>query len=82
MMIAPSSFIEMEIKNRTKEEAMEAVQEIKNKIIRLEQIIKENSDPECVIHPTPDAKISVYHDYLDAAKEYFKAQGWNVFCLT
>ncbi len=78
MMIAPSSFVEMEIKGKTQEEALKAVQEIKDEIIRLEQITKENNGPEYVIHPTPEVKISVYNDYLDAAKEYFKTQGWDM----
>ncbi len=30
-----------------------------------------------MMHPMPDVKISVYEEYLDAAKKYFESMGWK-----
>ena len=78
MMISPESFIEMNIKGKTREKALKKVKKLRKEIRRLKKTVEENPySDECQIHPSPEVQISVSRDYLLAAREYFKSQGWD-----
>ena len=78
MMISPDSYVEFELKGKTREEALAEIESLKEEIRRLKKVIKEEpNSEEMMMHPMPDVKISVYEDYLDAAKKYFESMGWK-----
>lgn len=78
MMIGPGSYISENIEGKSKEEALKEIKELRDEIKRLKTVIEDKSDAEeLMICPGPDVKISVYRDYIEAAKEYFEEQGWE-----
>lgn len=78
MMIAPETYVEMELAGKNREEAIKEVKSLWKEIRRLKKIIEEEPDSEeMMIHPMPGVRISVYRDYIEAAREYFKAKGWE-----
>jgi hypothetical protein len=78
MMIAPETFVEMELSGMGREEAVREVMSLWEEIRRLKKVIEEEPDSEeMMICPMPDVRISVYRDYIEAAKEYFEVKGWE-----
>ncbi len=78
MMIAPATYVEMELAGKNREQAIEEVKSLWKEIRRLKKIIEEESDSEeMMICPMPDVRVSVYRDYIEAAREYFKDKGWE-----
>ena len=78
MMIAPSTYVETELAGKGREEAMKEVKSLWKEIRRLKKIIEEKPDSdEMMICPMPGVRISVYRDYIEAAKEYFRVKGWE-----
>ena len=78
MMIGPGSFIAEDIEGKTREEAVKEVKSLWREIRRLKKMLEEESQSEeMMYHPSPGVKISVYHDYIEAAKAYFEEQGWE-----
>ncbi len=78
MMIAPETFVEMELSGMGREEAVREVMSLWEEIRRLKKVIEEEPDSEeMMICPMPDVRISVYRDYIEAAKEYFEIKGWE-----
>lgn len=78
MMIAPETFVEMELSGMGREEAVREVMSLWEEIRRLKKVIEEEPDSEeMMICPMPDVRISVYRDYIEAAKEYFEFKGWE-----
>lgn len=78
MMIGPGSFIAENIEGKTREEAVKEVKSLWREIRRLKKMIEEESrSEEMMYHPSPGVRISVYHDYIEAAKAYFEEQGWE-----
>lgn len=78
MMIAPATYVEMELAGKSREQAIEEVKSLWKEIRRLKKIIEEEPDSEeMMICPMPDVRVSVYRDYIEAAREYFKDKGWE-----
>lgn len=78
MMIAPATYVEMELAGKSREQAIEEVKALWKEIRRLKKIIEEEPDSEeMMICPMPGVRISVYRDYIKAASEYFKNKGWE-----
>ena len=78
MMIAPATYVEMELAGKSREQAIEEVKSLWKEIRRLKKIIEEEPDSEeMMICPMPGVRISVYRDYIKAASEYFKDKGWE-----
>lgn len=78
MMIAPATYVEMELAGRNREQAIKEVKSLWKEIRRLKKIIEEEPDSEeMMICPMPDVRVSVYRDYIEAAREYFKDKGWE-----
>lgn len=78
MMIAPATYVEMELAGKSRDQAIEEVKSLWKEIRRLKKIIEEEPDSdEMMICPMPDVRISVYRDYIEAAREYFKDKGWE-----
>ena len=78
MMIAPATYVEMELAGKNREQAIKEVKSLWKEIRRLKKIIEEEPDSdEMMICPMPDVRISVYRDYIKAAREYFKDKGWE-----
>ena len=78
MMMGPGNFIEMELRGKSKEEALKAIKDLRKEMDRLKKVIEEEPESEeMMICPSPDVKISVYRDYLAAARDYFEEQGWE-----
>ena len=78
MMIAPATYVEMELAGKSREQAIEEVKSLWKEIRRLKKIIEEEPDSEeMMICPMPDVRVSVYRDYIVAAREYFKDKGWE-----
>ena len=78
MMIGPESYVDMNIKGKTREEAIKEVKQLRRGIGRLKKMLDEEPRTEEMMeHPMPDTRISVYRDYLNAAKAYFEEQGWE-----
>ena len=78
MMIAPATYVEMELAGKNREQAIKEVKSLWKEIRRLKKIIEEESDSEeMMICPMPDVRVSVYRDYIEAAREYFKDKGWE-----
>jgi hypothetical protein len=78
MMIAPATYVEMELAGKNREQAIEEVKSLWKEIRRLKKIIEEEPDSEeMMICPMPDVRVSVYRDYIEAAREYFKDKGWE-----
>ena len=78
MMMGPGNFIYNSIEGKTRDEAMSAVRELWDEIRRLKKLMDE--DPYCdemMTHPMPGVRISVYMDYIKAARDYFDAHGWE-----
>lgn len=76
MMIAPETYVEMELGGKNLEQAIKEVKSLWKEIRRLKKIIEEEPDSEeMIICPMPDVRISVYRDYIGAAREYFKDKG-------
>lgn len=77
-MIAPATYVEMELAGKSREQAIEEVKSLWKEIRRLKKIIEEEPDSEeMMICPMPDVRVSVYRDYIEAAREYFKDKGWE-----
>lgn len=77
MMISPESFVEMELRGKDREKALKTVKNLRKEIKQLKKTIEEGQySEEFEIKPSPLTRISVSRDYLDAAKAYFKSQGW------
>ena len=77
MMISPESFVEMELQGKDREKALKTVKSLRKEIKQLKKTIEEDPySEEFEIKPSPLTRISVLRDYLDAAKTYFKGQGW------
>lgn len=77
MMMAPYSYV-AGLKGKTREEALNEIKELRKEIKRLRAAIEEEvCSAEWRHSPSPDVRISVYYDYIDAAKKYFKEQGWE-----
>ena len=63
---------------KSREQAIEEVKSLWKEIRRLKKIIEEEPDSEeMMICPMPDVRVSVYRDYIEAAREYFKDKGWE-----
>ena len=78
MMIAPATYVEMELAGKNREQAIKEVKSLWKEIRRLKKIIEEEPDSEeMMICPMPDVRVSVYRDYIEAAREYFKDKGWE-----
>lgn len=78
MMIAPATYVEMELAGKSREQAIEEVKSLWKEIRRLKKIIEEEpNSEEMMICPMPDVRVSVYRDYIEAAREYFKDKGWE-----
>ncbi len=78
MMIGPGSYIIENIQGKTREEAVKEVKSLWKEIRRLRKMIEEESQSEeMMYHPSPEVRISVYHDYIEATKAYFEEQGWE-----
>ncbi len=78
MMIGPGGYVAENIDGKTREEAQNEIESLWEEIRRLRVLIEDEvQSDEMLYHPTPGVKISVYHDYLAAAKEYFVSQGWE-----
>ena len=78
MMIGPGNFVAENIEGKTREEAVKEVKRLWREIRRLRKMLEEESQAEeMMYHPSPEVRISVYHDYIEAAKAYFKEQGWE-----
>lgn len=78
MMIAPATYVEMELAGKSREQAIEEVKSLWKEIRRLKKIIEEEPDSEeMMICPMPDVRVSIYRDYIEAAREYFKDKGWE-----
>ncbi len=78
MMISPGSYVEMHLKGKSMDDAMKEVKSLKRVINRLKKILEEYPySDECMIHPSPEVRISVSRDYLSAAKAFFQEQGWE-----
>ncbi len=78
MMMGPGNFVEMELRGKNKEEALKAIKDLRKEMDRLKKVIEEEPESEeMMICPSPDVKISVYRDYLAAARAYFEEQGWE-----
>jgi len=77
MMMAPYSYV-AGLEGKTREEALNEIKELRKEIKRLRAAIEEEvHSAEWRHSPSPDVRISVYYDCIDAAKEYFKEQGWE-----
>ena len=78
MMIAPATYVEMELAGKSREQAIEEVKSLWKEIRRLKKIMEEEPEyEEMMICPMPDVRVSVYRDYIEAAREYFKDKGWE-----
>ena len=78
MMMAPVSFVEMELRGKNREEAEKVIKDLRKEKNRLKKILEEEPESEEMrICPSPDVRISVYRDYLAAAREYFEDLGWE-----
>ncbi len=78
MMMAPGSFVEMELRGKSREEAEKVIRDLCKEKNRLKKILEGKPESEEMrICPSPDVRISVYRDYLAAAREYFEEQGWE-----
>ena len=72
MMIAPATYVEMELAGKNRDQAIKEVKSLWKEIRRLKKIIEEEPDSEeMMICPMPDVRVSVYRDYIEAAREYF-----------
>ena len=78
MMIASATYVEMELAGKNREQAIKEVKSLWKEIRRLKKIIEEEPDSEeMMICPMPDVRVSVYRDYIEAARECFKDKGWE-----
>ncbi len=78
MMMAPKSFVEMEIAGKSRDQAIKEIKLLWKEIRRLKKEIEENHDSkDMMLCPMPGVKISVYRDYIEEAKDYFKSKGWE-----
>ena len=78
MMMGPGSYIAEHIQGKTLEEANREVKRLRMEIRRLKSTLEDESQPEGVmVHPSPEVRISVYRDYIEAARAYFEEQGWE-----
>lgn len=78
MMIGPANFINESLLGKSCETAKKEVQSLLKEIRRLKKVVEEEPDSEEMMYcPMPDVKISTYRDYLEAAKDFFKSQGWE-----
>ena len=78
MMISPNSYVEFELKGKTREQALNEVRSLKKEIRRLEKVIMEEPESEeMMVHPMPNVRLSVSIDYLSATRKYFESMGWE-----
>ena len=78
MMIGPTTYVDMELRGKSRDAAMREINALRREIRRLKKVIEEEpNSEEMMIHPSPDVQISVSRDYLEAAREYFEAQRWE-----
>ncbi|MBO4920813.1 MAG: hypothetical protein J5372_02740 [Lachnospiraceae bacterium] len=78
MMLGPVNFINGSISGKSYEAAKKEVQSLWKEIRRLKKVMEEEPDSdEMMICPMPPVKISTYRDYLEAARDYFEARGWE-----
>ncbi len=74
MMISPETYYEEYLKDKTPEEILNAIRNLKREIARLKRIA-EHPDYVCKIHPSESVRISCSQDYLDRAKQALKESG-------
>ena len=78
MMISPEGFVKMELQGKDRDKAIKIVKDLRKEIKQLKKVIEEDPySEEFEIKPSPLTQISVSRDYLDAAKSYFRGQGWE-----
>ncbi len=78
MMIGPGGYVAENIEGKTREEALGEIENLWEEIRRLRALIEDEvQSDEMMYHPAPGVKISVYHDYIEAARAYFEDQGWE-----
>ncbi len=76
MMISPETYVESEIKGKSKEEMLKKIRGLKQEIGRLRNKLENIDIEDIIIEPSPVTRLKVYKDYLRyAIKEYQAAGG-------
>ncbi|WP_230399275.1 hypothetical protein [Novisyntrophococcus fermenticellae] len=69
MMISPETYYDMELKGKFKEEIMIAIQELKEEINEMKNVVESTEmHSEQLVHPSPKVRIKCDLDYLERAK--------------
>ncbi len=78
MMISPGTYVNMNLNGKSEEEANKAITELREEIARLKKVIEEETESEEVfVSPSPETRLYMSYEYLDAARDFFASQGWN-----
>ena len=68
MMISPETYYELYLKDKTADEILKAIRNLKRRITKLKRIM-ENPDYQCTMHPSESVQISCCREYLERAKQ-------------
>ncbi|MCR4896496.1 MAG: hypothetical protein K5891_06930 [Lachnospiraceae bacterium] len=78
MMMAPETFVDMQIRGKSREDALLEVGKLWEEIRYLKHVIEEEPDSEeRMIRPSPETRLSVLRDYLDTTRDYFASMVWE-----
>ena len=78
MLITPEEYVAENLWGRTREAAVKKVEELRGMIKQLRSAVEEEKrSEEWNWRPFPSVRISAYYDFIEAAKTYFEAQGWE-----
>lgn len=70
MMLDPKTYVEFELKGKSKEEILTEIREYEEEIKYLEEMVK-NGETDEMVCPSPETRLHMYREYLKAAKEYY-----------
>jgi hypothetical protein len=78
MLITPAGYIAENIRGKTREAALKKIEELRGRIKQLRDAVEgEERSDEWKWRPHASVRISAYYDFIEAAKDYFKTQGWE-----
>ncbi len=77
MMISPESYVEFNLKNKSRDEVFKSIEKLRKELRKLKKVIDKNEPKDFMICPSPEVQYSVSLDYLAAARKYVESQGWE-----
>lgn len=72
MTISPESYIELHIKDKSKEQVVAEIEKLKKSIKEIKRDLRNPRARMHVVKPGPDVELYCYKEYLKAAEEYLK----------